>query len=327
VSRSAHSPEFSPRPRYIDEFIVVDGITRAGKFMIGAALSGVKRVEFVQPAPLLTTIPYLHRLGKLDTETAKALMRTEIAARVYDRVLGRNLNGRSADLSCIYRAPDFKRYLSRAAAADGAKLSERFLAEKRLPLFVAHDALGHAALFFDAFPRAKLIYMMRDPVSLVESWSKRGWGKRFGTDPRSMDLAFKSPRGPIPWYAVGWKKNYHALSENDRIVRSLETAMVHAKAQYKALPVRLRARVAFATFEDLAEDPRPTMKRLSRFLGSLPSPLMAGALKRERLPRPIDKDRRAALLRRFSKTLSSDAMKRLTAMAADYDGFWRSLAS
>lgn len=324
---SRRTAQFSPRPRFVDEFVVVDGITRAGKFMIGSALAGVKRLEFVQPAPLLTTVPYLHRLGKLEKDSAKALMRVEVAARIQDRALGRNLNGRTADISCVRYAPDAKRYLARAAEPDGAKLNARFLAERRLPLFVAHDALPHAGLFFDAFPKLRLVYMMRDPVVLVDSWRRRGWGRRFGTDPRSMDHAFKSPRGPIPWYAVGWKENYRALSENDRIVRSLETSVRLAKAQYKALPKRLRARVAFATFEALTENPRPTMKRLARFLGSVPSPFMAAALKRERLPRPVEKGQREALLAGFAKTLSPDSLRRLKALASDYDRFWRPLAS
>lgn len=324
---SRPSAEFAPRPRFVEEFVVVDGITRSGKFMIGGALSGVKRVEFVQPAPLLTTVPYLHRLGKLSRDAAKALMRVEVAARIQDRALGRNLNGRTADISCVHRAPDAKRYLARAADPDGERLNARFLAERRLPLFVAHDALAHAVLFFDAFPKARMIYMMRDPVVLVESWRKRGWGRRFGVDPRSMDHAFKSPRGPIPWYAVGWKENYRDLSELDRIVRSLETSVCHAKAQYRALPPRLRARVAFATFEDLTAAPRPTMKRLARFLGSSPSPHLAAALKRERLPRPVDEGRRAALLGGFAGTLSPDALRRLKALAKDYDRFWRPLAA
>jgi len=319
-------PEFSPRPRYVEEFLVVDGITRAGKFLLGNVVSAIERVEFLQPAPLLTQLPYLHRLGKIPTETAKALLRTEIDSRIHDRILGRNLNGRASDLSCVYRTPDRRRYLARAAAADDGKLIARFLAEKRLPLFIAHDALGHASFFFEVFPRAKLLHMLRDPISLVESWRKRGWGKRFGADPKSMDHAFKSPRGPIPWYAVGWKKNYHSLGEIERIVRSLGAAMQLAKREHQALPPRLKARIAFASFEELTEDPRPTLERLYAFIGSAPTRHMKAALKRERLPRPVERDYRVALIRKFSRALSGEGKALLEELAADYDRFWRPLA-
>lgn len=321
------SPEFSPRPRYVEEFLVADGITRAGKFLLGNVASAYERVEFLQAAPLLTQLPYLHRLGKIETETAKALLRTDIAARIHDRVLGRNLNGRASDLSCIYRTPDHGRYLARAAARDDRALIKRFLAEKRLPLFIAHDALGHASFFFEVFPRAKLLHILRDPVSLAESWRKRGWGRRFGADPTSMDHAFKSPRGPIPWYAVGWKKNYHAMGELERIVHSLAAAMRLGKREYESLPPRLKARVAFVTFEELTEDPRPAVARLAAVIGRPPSRLMKGALKRERLPRPIDDDRREALQRGFSKSLPPAAKALLESLARDYDRYWRPLAS
>ncbi len=323
----SRAPRFSPRPRFVDEFIVVDGITRSGKFMLGGALAGLKRVEFVQPAPLLTTVPYLRRLGKLPDDAAKALMRVEVAARIHDRALGRFLNGRLTDISSVHRAPDPKPYLARASEKDDAALIRRFIAERRLALFVAHDAIAHAGFFFSAFPKARMIYMMRDPVDLVASWRRRGWGRRFGVDPRSMDHAFESPLGPIPWYAVGWKKNYHALGENDRIVLSLETSVRHAKAEYRKLTRAARSRVAFATFEDLTASPLPTMRRLARFLGTAPSPLLGAALERERLPRRVDAGRRAALLSELSETLSPDSLRRLKRLAADYDAFWRPLAA
>lgn len=321
------SPEFSPRPRYVEEFLVADGITRAGKFLLGNVVSGIERVEFLQAAPLLTQLPYLHRLGKIGTETATALLRTDIASRVHDRILGRNLNGRAADLSCIHRTPDHGLYLARAASRDDRALIRSFLAEKRLPLFIAHDALAHASFFFEVFPRAKLLHILRDPVALVESWRKRGWGKRFGADPTSMDHAFKSPRGPIPWYAVGWKKNYHSMGELERIVHSLAAAIRLARREYEALPARLKARVAFVTFEELTEDPRPAVARLGAFIGRPPSRLMKGTLKRERLPRAVEDDRREALLRRFSKALPPGGKTLLETLARDYDHFWRPLAS
>lgn len=321
------SPEFSPRPRYVEEFLVADGITRAGKFLLGNVVSAFEGVEFLQAAPLLTQLPYLHRLGKIETETAKALLRTDIASRIHDRILGRNLNGRAADLSCIYRTRDHARYLARAASRDDRALIKRFLAEKRLPLFIAHDALGHASFFFEVFPRAKMLHILRDPVALVESWRKRGWGKRFGSDPKSMDHAFKSPKGPIPWYAVGWKKNYHSMGELERIVHSLAAAMRLGRREYESLPPRLKARVAFVTFEELTEDPRPAVARLRAFIGRPPSRLMKGALKRERLPRAVEEDRREALLRRFPKALSPQGKALLAELVRDYELYWRPLAS
>jgi hypothetical protein len=326
VRRAARAPAIAPRPRFVEEVLIVDGVTRSGKFLLSCVLSAFDRVEFVQAAPLLTSLPYLHRLGNIGRETALALLRVEIAHRVHDRALGRNLNSRYTDLSSVHRAPGAKRYLARAAAPDEAALLARFVAERRLPQFIGHDALCHAGLVFDALPAARMIHMLRDPVVLVQSWLKRGWGRRFGTDPRSMDHAFVSSRGPIPWYATAWKTNYHDLGEVDRIVRSLETAIRLAKAGWRSLPARRRAKVAFVSFEDLCADPRPTVWRLAGFLDAKPGPGLAGALKRERLPRELDPGAREVLLNRFSKELSRDSFARLRRMAADYDAFWRPLA-
>lgn len=315
-------PVLSPRPRYVGDFLVVDGITRAGKFMLGNIVSGFERVEFLQHAHLLDTLPYLHHLGLVETETAKALLRTEIDFSVYDRAIGRGLNGRTHDLSCIRRAPESRRYLARSAEKDDAALVARFFAEKRLPQFITHDALCHADFFFETFPNARMIEILRDPVSLTESWRKRGWGKRFGVDPKSMDHAFIGRTGPIPWYAVGWKRDYHSYSELDRIVRCLATAIGMGKRRYSALPAKLKKRIVFTSFEELCADPRPAVKRLSAFLGAAPLPELAGVLKRERLPRPVEKGAQAALLERLSRGLSREGRALLAGLAADYDSFW-----
>jgi len=315
-------PPISPRPRFVEDFLVVDGITRAGKFMLGNIVSAFARVDFLQHAHLLDTLPYLHHLGHVETEAAKALLRTEIDFSVYDRAIGRGLNGRVHDLSCIRRAPKSGRYLARSAEKDDAALVKRFFAEKSLPLFITHDALCHADFFFDAFPKVRMIEILRDPVSLTESWRKRGWGRRFGVDPKSMDHAFAGPSGPIPWYAVGWKRDYRSYGELDRIVRCLATAIGMEKRQYLALPARLKARIVFTSFEELCVDPRPAVKRLSAFLGAAPLKELAGVLRRERLPRPVDEGARAALLKRLSRGISREGRTLLNQLAADYDSFW-----
>lgn len=316
----------APRPRYVEEFVIADGITRAGKFMLGNVLSAFERVEFLQQAYLLDTIPYLHALGKVGTEAAAAILRTDVDFAVYNRIIGRNLNGRPHDLSCIERAPDVDRYRARAAEKDDTALTRSFFAEKRLPLFITHDALCHADFFFDVFPKVKMVVILRDPVALAESWRKRGWGKRFGTDPKSMDHALQGPSGPIPWYAAGWDRDYHSLGELDRIVRCLETIVELQKSQYAALPARLKSRVIFVSYEELCADPRPSVKRLSAFLGAAPLPELEGVLSRERLPRRVEKGARAAPLRGLSRGMSRERAARLKALAEEYDRFWLPLA-
>ena len=319
--------EFSERKRFVDDLVLVDGITRAGKFALAHVVSALDGVEFFQYPYLLETLLYLHRLGKLDFDTCRALAHLDLDSKMFEMMIGRSLNTRVHDLSCIYRAADPEEYVRRAATEDRTVLVQQFQDNHRLPVYINHEGLSNLQTLCRIFPGAKMINILREPTALVGSWYKRGWGHRIGTDPTAGWIAFKGVNGPRPWWTVDWLEDYGQLSEMDRCVKSIGTLMQLAREAFDAATPAVKARVLCVQFETLVTDPHRVITTISAFLDRRPGAALPGILTRERLPRPVAPDQRQTRLDEIRGLMSPGLEPLLSAMLTDYDTYWCGLCT
>jgi hypothetical protein len=314
---------FSPRARLCEELLVVEGITRAGKFLMAVVASAFEGVEPVQYSTSLESFLVLRRLGKVDADTAAALLHLEFDIRAFDMAMGRYLNTRPDDMSSVLRAPGHEAVLARAAEPNREALLARFLAEKRLPLHLCHEGLPHARELFGFFPKAKVVSMLRDPASLMVSWHKRGWGRPgLAKDPRSMALFYDTPAGPLNWWAMGWKDDYASLSEMERCVLGITGLYEMSRREVEAGGPELEKKLLFVSFEKLIAAPQPELARLAAYLGRKAGPGLKDVLARERLPRAVPADQRAqdlAVIRAHASPRLAEAAEKA---CADYDAFF-----
>lgn len=318
--------EFSERKTFTEDFVLVDGVTRTGKFALSHVVASFDRVEFFQYPPLLETLLYLHRLGKIETDACKALLRMDFDMNTFNMMIGRSVNTRVQDLSCIYRSANFEDIVARASTADRESLEARFYREKHLPFFINHEGMSNLKTLFAVFPRVKMINIVRDPCAVIESWFKRGWGNRIGSDPKDGWITFKHPKGPVPWWAVDWAEEYHDLPELDRCAKNVAVLSAMAKEQHEAAPEAVRREILMAQFERLIIDPMFIVGELEKFLGRKPLPTLSGILGRERLPRKLEGDPLKATQERVLGAVTKKTAPIVEKLIHDYDRFWVPLA-
>lgn len=318
---------YAPRHRHFEDLLVVEGITRSGKFLLSAVLSAFEGVEPVQYAPALENLLMFHRVGTMDLESARVLLHMEFDLRAQEMAIGRYLNTRLDDVSCVFRVPGHENILERAKAEDRDELVRRFFEEKRLPLHIYHEGLPNARAFFDVFPRARMVSILRDPAALMVSWHNRGWGKMpSAADRRVMWPFFDAGGGPRPWWALDWTEDYAALSEMDRCVLTIAALYGHARRGLEAAGPDAAKRVLFVRYEDLLAAPDAEIARLGAFLGRAPAPGIAAVLERERLPRSVPAGQRGRAIERVKALMSPALEPALRKACADYDAYWAPLA-
>lgn len=321
------SIDYAPRPRLFEEFVVVEGITRAGKFLAAVVVSALEGVEPVQYSPNLESLLVLHRLGKVDLPTAKILLEMEFDIRAFDMAMGRYLNTRPDDMSSVFRSADHANVLARAQSVDRDALLARFHAEKRLPLHLYHEGLPHARALFGVFPKAKIVSSLRDPAALMNSWYNRGWGRLATAEtPTVMWPFFDGPKGRRTWWSMDWEVGWDEVGDMDRCALSIATLYELGRKELEALAPAQRERVHLLRFEDLVKSPLAQVERLSAFLGRKPLPGMAAVLERERLPREVPADLRQRDLARVLELLTPRFRPVVEKACAEYDSYWAGLA-
>jgi hypothetical protein len=318
---------YAPRARLFQDFVIVEGITRAGKFLAAVVVSAFEGVEPVQYSPNLESLLILHRLGKVDLPTARILLEMEFDIRAFDMAMGRYLNTRPDDMSSVFRSPDHESVLARAKELDRDALLARFHAEKRLPLHLYHEGLPHARALFGVFPKARVVSSLRDPAALMNSWYNRGWGKLATAEsPTVMWPFFQTAKGPRTWWSVDWDEDWAGVNDMDRCALSIASLYELGRKELEAGGQALREKIHFLRFEDLVKDPLPQVARLGAFLGRAPLPGMNGVLEKERLPRAVPADLRELDLARVFELISPRFRPIVEKACADYDSYWASLA-
>lgn len=272
------------RAKLVRKLLIVEGITRAGKFLLANLLHGFYGIEPVQYYGLLENIPFLEKFGLIDTETAKEILHCEIDTHCYEMLIGRNLNHRKSDKSSIYNSARPNEYLVRAKEPDGDDALAKFKGSDSYSFFIAHELMPHIDLYFKTFPKMKIISINRSPSDLVYSWYRRGHGHRWGNDPKVFQIVFKKQHSIIPWFAVDWKEDYYKLSEIDRIIASIKTITQKGQAAYHKLSAEEKKRILFIKYEDIITKPKKVINKISDFLKKKERPEMSSILRREKIP-------------------------------------------
>jgi|LakMenEpi03Aug12_release.lakeMendotaPanAssembly.Ray.scaffolds.fasta_scaffold293421_2 hypothetical protein len=316
--------EFTAREQLVKNPLIIDGFSRSGKFVLGQLVASLENVEFIQNPFVLETVLYLARLNKIDLDVAKILCQTDCDLNTYNMIIGRNLNTRLDDMSTIHNSSNPEKFLQRAATKNTIELLESYMKNNSLPLYIIHEGLCNANLIFNFYPGSKIINLQRDPVSLIFSWYKRGWGTRFGTDPTSFSISFNSSFKPSPWFAVDWKPSYGDLSVIDRIVKSIFTLTRYAKMEYELLTSNQKSQLLLIDFRDLLTKPDATIKILSLFVNRDIDENISKVIKSLQLPRQISIDSYQSNLEFIKSGLSgeSESLEMLQILIQEHQNYW-----
>jgi hypothetical protein len=272
-------------PRLTEDILLLEGITRSGKFLLGNLLQELEGVEHYQYAGILEHLPILERMGAIDAQTSQALIKSQVDNLVYDQLVGRNLNFRKVDKSSIHNVSEPARYLARVDDPSDADAMDRLRQRDCFP-FIAHETLPNIRVYLDSYPALRVVHVARNPLDLVFAWHRRGLGQRWGRDPKLFALAFTGPDGPIPWFATEWADDYCRYPEIDRVIRSILWLSRENQESHARLGDAEKRRIAVTSYEALLTRPVAEVVRLGEFLGRPVGARLSWVVEKERLPAP-----------------------------------------
>jgi hypothetical protein len=257
---------FSSKNNKVDNILLIDGITRTGKFFLAKIVSEFKEIEYFQYLQAIEQVPYIYGLGGINKDAAIALLKSTVDYGVYNQILGRNLNHRVLDRSSIFNSITPEIYLKRQFKnfETNEVIQLMRAADKTFP-FVTHNALANVDLFLDAYPNLKMIHIIRDPVELVYSWYKKNYGNLNSKDSLSIDPYIEKNGSAVPWYHAGWDNN--EMGEVDCIIKSIKTLLDLNAEKVSTLSSLDKSRIFIIKYEDLVINPSLEVKRLGDFLG------------------------------------------------------------
>lgn len=308
-----------PDKNLINNVLFLNGITRAGKFFLGKIVAGLEDVEYFQYVSILEHLPFMERMDYIREEAAISLMQVNVDQHAYNMRIGRNLNLRYDDGSSLYNSWEIDTYLKRTLIPINKNFVADLKQKERFSTFILHDSLANINIFFKAFPKMKWINLVRHPVDVIHSWYLRGWGHRFLSDPLSFIPLIKSHGRSVPWYAQDWSEEYEAMSDIDRIVKSISVINEWGEAAYQMLSEEQKKQIHYVAYENLVEDTYTEINNLAAFLNTTVVPKMPVILAKERCPQHILLEKRDQKVDDIKKIAGKEMFGLMMDLADQYE--------
>jgi hypothetical protein len=273
--------QYSPLNRIAKNIILVDGISRTGKLLLGSLVSSFDKMEHLEFGENFEFIVPAIKLKKIELNFGNAYLNNYLNMLMYNKYLSRNVNFRPNDRTGIDKSKNPKVYYKRLKTEEGDKIIKLIKKQKHFLPIVTHDIAVNLDILKKMKMNFKIIEIIRNPVDVVYSWYKRGLGVRYGNDPRVFTLLVKKNKKIYPWY--------NALKEyKENEYNNCEKCVEHVLNLNKQATLNLRnnhlnKNVLITTYEDLTNNPLIELKKIAKFLGTKTNKQTIKFIRREKL--------------------------------------------
>ena len=260
--------------------IIIDGLSRAGKFYLGKLISGIKELEYFTASSEIERLIQSGLTNIISEQDASALIAISVNEEIYNRAIGRNLNSRSDDGSSILNSWEKEKYFARQERKPGWDAVQKILDKNRHSVFLLHQSLMALEIIKNAIPNHRIINIRRHPVDLVFSWIQRGWGHRYsGGDPLNYDLIFQYAYTDsyLPYFAIDWSEEYLQANEYDRVVKSV----IYLTEKESNAIDRCEDTICHVYYDHLVNNTKKEIGKICGFLKKQPHDNIAELIKKE----------------------------------------------
>lgn len=259
------------RPQYLaNNIVIVDGFSGAGKSLLMPLLSHYRDGEVWQLLMETERVCLLEYLNKIDYDSAKALVRMHFDQRIYELMLGRNVNLRASDDSSVQKSLLEEQYTRRMKNANERKYAVELI-QQNSPLLImdAHYIFGFSDLYLRSFDdRLSLyIFMKRNPTHLINAYYKQDIELRIANDPMEMTLTTKIDNKFVPYYAVSFYEEYIKANHLEKVILFVYHYHKMVDKMYSTLLEYEKSKFMYIAFENFATNPTPYIQKFSALLG------------------------------------------------------------
>lgn len=260
--------DLAPRETITDNLVFIDGLMRTGKHLAAGIAATFERCEMWQNLVLAESAPIYHALGKISEDAAIQMIQTEIDTHFYYSLIGRRVNFRYDDASSVWNSRNPAQYLQRISSPSEQTVLEGLPETRPISLVFTHEVMCHPGVVFLAYPNIKFILNRRNPVEIVDSWIRKKWGSRIGSDPTATAPALDANGGAVPWFAFDWQDEYLKMAPVDRIINSVNWLNARERDAIAQLTEAQSKQILPVHLEMFSADPDKQIKGMADFLGT-----------------------------------------------------------
>lgn len=258
ISRKAHLAE---------KIVFVDGLPGCGKTLFSTLIASMDRVELLSYTYEVEHICALYYLDKIPIDAAKAMVSIQTDLKIYNTMMGRDVNFRPTDLSSVFKNHNPSRYLQRLFGPGDEKVPEMIQQENPILNLAVHNLLSYSEPIWQALrDRCVFIEIVRHPLYMVRQQALN-MSHLLG-DVRNFEVNYAHKGFDLPYYIHGWEKDYLNSNSMERTIFFIDKLTHRTNIARKKLKEKYQAKIITIPFELFVLNPEPWMQKIADVLGT-----------------------------------------------------------
>lgn len=278
------------RKAYLAEKVVfVDGLPGCGKTLFSTLIASMDRVELLSYTYEVEHICALYYLDKISEDAASTMVSMQTDLKLYNTMMGRDVNFRPSDLSSVIKSHNPSRYFERLFGQGDEKLPEIIKQERPILNFAVHNLLSYSEPIWQALrDRCVFIEIIRHPLYMIRQQALNM--SHLLEDVRDFTIYYAYKDRELPYYVHGWEKNYIKSNSMERSIHLIDKLSNRAKISRKNLKEKYQAKILTIPFELFVLNPEPWLQQIADVLETNTNNVTQKVMSEQNVPRSMVAD-------------------------------------
>jgi len=223
-------------------------------------------------------------LGKIALDAVRAIIKLQVDLKLYNTMMGRDVNFRPTDLSSVFNNPDPNRYFKRLFRAGDGAVMDRIHNANPILNIATHNLLPFSEPIFSALgDKCCFVEIVRHPLYMVRQQSLNFAGLTESV--RHFTVYHIYEGRLVPYYARGWEEAYLASTPMERSIHFIDQMTRRSEGVRKFLRDSYGARIITIPFEPFVLAPYVWLHKLAEFAGTKVGDATDAVMRGQNIPR------------------------------------------
>ena len=282
IDHSKQSLKLSRSTYLANEIVIVDGLPGCGKTMLSPILSSFDRVELISYAFEVEWICRLNYLKKIDKDAANFMVHNLIDHKIYQTMMGREVNFRYSDISSVFNYHNPIKYFKRIFQKGDMVIPSRIKKERPILNLTTHDLLSMIDPLVDVFGKNLFIVeVIRHPLFMVIQQALNM--ERLLFNERDMQVKIEYKNKDLPYYAFGWEEIFLKSNFVEKAILYIKYQTLLTEQKKKELNGKINH--ILIPFEMFVKDPNPFMLQIQDTINSRITRATKKEMRKQKVPR------------------------------------------
>jgi hypothetical protein len=252
----------SRKEHLAEKIVFVDGLPGCGKTLFSNLVSGMGRVELLSYSYEIEYYCALHYLDKMTMDVAKTLVHIQTDLKLYNIMMGRDVNFRLNDLSSAVKNHNPSRYIQRLFGPGDEHIPKIIKQEKPILNFASHNLLSFSEPIWQALgERCTFIEIVRHPLYMIRQQSLNM--QKLTGDVRHFAICYNYKGHELQHHVHKWEEDYLNSNSIERVVHFLDKSIHRTKIFREKLRRKYNAKIITIPFEKFVLNPEPWIHQIA----------------------------------------------------------------